>query len=104
MLLITDQPVAEKPFHDEIKKVTWETSYLRTWLNEEFFNSLNAVEAVEQEAQPIDFKEPVDYVVVLKKGITSANISAWNNKIHLTIADVDTEIEAYLTAITTALE
>ena len=38
------------------------------------------------------------------KGITSANITAWNNKSNLTIADVDTEIEAYLTAITTALE
>lgn len=38
------------------------------------------------------------------KGITSANITAWNNKSNLTTADVDTEIEAYLTAITTALE
>lgn len=41
MLLITKEPIAEKPFHDEIKKVTWETSYLRTWLNEEFFNSFS---------------------------------------------------------------
>lgn len=38
------------------------------------------------------------------KTITSSNITAWNNKSNLTIADVDTEIEAYLTAITTALE
>ena len=41
MLLITTKPIAEKPFHDEIKKVTWETSYLRRWLNEEFFNSFS---------------------------------------------------------------
>ncbi len=41
MLLITNEPIAEKPFHDEIKKVTWETSYLRAWLNEEFFNSFS---------------------------------------------------------------
>lgn len=41
MLLITKEPIAEKPFHDEIKKVTWETSYLRAWLNEEFFNSFS---------------------------------------------------------------
>lgn len=41
MLLITKEPIAEKPFHDEIKKVTWETSYLRTWLKEEFFNSFS---------------------------------------------------------------
>ena len=41
MLLITKEPIAEKPFHDEIKKVTWETSYLRTWLNEEFFASFS---------------------------------------------------------------
>lgn len=41
MLLITRELIAEKPFHDEIKKVTWETSYLRTWLNEEFFNSFS---------------------------------------------------------------
>lgn len=38
------------------------------------------------------------------KGITSANITAWNNKSNLTIADIDSEIEAYLTAITAALE
>lgn len=38
------------------------------------------------------------------KGITSANITTWNNKSDLTISDVDSEIEAYLTAITTALE
>ena len=41
MLLITENPIAEKPFHDEIKKVTWETSYLRTWLNTEFFDSFS---------------------------------------------------------------
>lgn len=41
MLLISKEPIAEKPFHDEIKKVTWETSYLRNWLNEEFFNSFS---------------------------------------------------------------
>ena len=38
------------------------------------------------------------------KNITSANITAWNNKSNLTTADVDSEIEAYLTAITQALE
>ena len=38
------------------------------------------------------------------KGITSANISTWNAKSDLTTSDVDTEIEAYLTAITNALD
>ena len=38
------------------------------------------------------------------KGITSANISTWNAKSDLTLANVDSEIEAYLTAITEALE
>ena len=38
------------------------------------------------------------------KGITSSNISAWNAKSDLTIANVDSEIEAYLVAITNALE
>lgn len=37
------------------------------------------------------------------KGITSTNISSWNNKSDLTISDVDDEIEDYLDAITTAL-
>lgn len=41
MLLITKEPIAEKPFHDEIKKVTWETSSLRAWLNEEFLESFS---------------------------------------------------------------
>lgn len=38
------------------------------------------------------------------KGITSANISSWNAKSNLTTSDVDSEIEAYLVAITNALE
>lgn len=42
MLLITEEPIAQKPFHDEIKKVTWETCSLRTWLNEEFMGSFSA--------------------------------------------------------------
>lgn len=37
------------------------------------------------------------------KGITSANISSWNNKSDLAISDVDDEIEDYLDAITSAL-
>lgn len=42
MLLITENPIAQKPFHDEIKNVKWETSSLRAWLNEEFINSFSA--------------------------------------------------------------
>ena len=38
------------------------------------------------------------------KGITSANITAWNDKSNITTADIDSEIEAYLVAITNALE
>lgn len=38
------------------------------------------------------------------KNITSSNISTWNAKSDLTTANVDSEIEAYLTAITNALE
>lgn len=37
------------------------------------------------------------------KGITSANISSWNAKSELTTANVDSKIEAYLTALTEAL-
>ena len=37
------------------------------------------------------------------KNITSANITAWNNKSDLTVSDVDSEIEAYIDALTTAL-
>ena len=42
MLLIAEKPIAEKPFHDEIKKVTWETCSLRDWLNGEFMESFSA--------------------------------------------------------------
>lgn len=42
MLLIAEKPIAQKPFHDEIKKVTWETSSLRAWLNSEFIESFSA--------------------------------------------------------------
>ena len=37
------------------------------------------------------------------KGITSNDITNWNAKSELTTSDVDTEIEAYFTALTTAL-
>lgn len=37
------------------------------------------------------------------KGITSSDISSWNAKSELTTANVDTEIEAYLIALTQAL-
>lgn len=42
MLLITEKPIAQKPFTDDVKKVTWETSALRTWLNGEFMTSFSA--------------------------------------------------------------
>ena len=38
------------------------------------------------------------------KTITSTDVTNWNNKSTLTIGDVDSEIESYLTAITQALE
>lgn len=41
-LLLAEEPIAQKPFTDEIKKVTWETSSLRTWLNEEFIQSFSS--------------------------------------------------------------
>ncbi|MDD6094768.1 MAG: DUF6273 domain-containing protein [Clostridia bacterium] len=41
MLLITENSIAQKPFTDDIKNVTWETSSLRTWLNEEFITSFS---------------------------------------------------------------
>lgn len=41
MLLLAEKPITQKPFTDDIKKVTWETSSLRTWLNEEFINSFS---------------------------------------------------------------
>lgn len=37
------------------------------------------------------------------KGITNSDINSWNAKSELTTADVDTKIEAYLTALTQAL-
>lgn len=49
MLLLAEKPIAQKPFTDDIKKVTWETSYLRTWLNEEFIDSFS----IEQQNQII---------------------------------------------------
>lgn len=37
------------------------------------------------------------------KTITSTDVTNWNNKSNLTVSDVDSEIESYLTAITSAL-
>lgn len=40
----------------------------------------------------------------IAKTITSTDVTNWNNKSTLTVSDVDSEIESYLTAITRALE
>lgn len=42
MLLLAKNVVAQKPFSDDIKTINWETSSLRTWLNEEFINCFSA--------------------------------------------------------------
>ena len=41
LLLITENPIANKPFNDEIKNVSWETSSIRKWLNEDFISSFS---------------------------------------------------------------
>lgn len=52
MLLLAEKPIAQKPFNNEIKKVTWETSDLRVWLNGEFAESFS----LEQKNQIIETK------------------------------------------------
>lgn len=42
MLLMTSESIIQKPFSDEIKNVTWESSYLRNWLNSDFITSFSA--------------------------------------------------------------
>ena len=83
MLLITEKPITQKPFNDAIKKATWETSSLRTWLNEEFVSSFS----VEQQNQilPTDtgdtddkvFLLSVDEMVELAKTVTFKTSEEW---------------------------
>ena len=63
MLLLATKPIAQKPFTDEIKVVTWETSDLRTWLSDEFIKSFSA----EQQNQilPTDTDGTQDKVFLL---------------------------------------
>ena len=44
MLLLAEKPIAQKPYTDEVKKVTWETSALRAWLNGEFMDSFSVAQ------------------------------------------------------------
>lgn len=83
MLLITEKPIAEKPFTDDVKKVTWETSSLRTWLNEEFINSFS----VDQQNQILStdtgvsndkvFLLSVDEIVDLAKTVKFSTEEEW---------------------------
>ena len=83
MLLITEKPIAQKPFTDDIKKVTWETSSLRTWLNEEFINSFS----VDQQNQILStdagttkdkvFLLSVDEIVNLAKKVRFSTEEEW---------------------------
>ena len=38
-LLMTEEPLTSKPFHSETSRATWENSTIRTWLNDDFYNS-----------------------------------------------------------------
>ena len=83
MLLITEKPIAQKPFTDDIKKVTWETSSLRTWLKEEFINSFS----VDQQNQILStdagttkdkvFLLSVDEIVDLAKKVRFSTEEEW---------------------------
>lgn len=46
--VMADQILDCKPYHEKNESVTWETSTLRKWLNEEFYNT--AFTSAEQEA------------------------------------------------------
>lgn len=41
MLLIAQEAICELPYNDEIKDVTWQESYLCSWLNNEFIGSFS---------------------------------------------------------------
>lgn len=85
MLLIAEKPIAQKPFHDEIKNITWENSSLRNWLNGEFMESFSA----EQENQILatDTGNATDKVflmaveemdaLVKKEGVTFKSNEEW---------------------------
>ncbi len=41
MLLITKYPVENLAYHDELKNITWETSSIREWLNDDFLKEFS---------------------------------------------------------------
>ena len=83
MLLLAEKPIVQKPFTDDIKKITWETSSLRNWLNDEFINSFS----VEQQNQIISttigntndkvFLLSVDEIVELAKTVRFKTEEEW---------------------------
>ena len=83
MLLLAEKPIAQKPFTDDIKKITWETSSLRSWLNDEFINSFS----IEQQNQIISttigntndkvFLLSVDEIVELAKSVRFKTEEEW---------------------------
>lgn len=42
MLLITQSPIEQLPFNDELKNITWETSSIREWLNDKFLQGFSS--------------------------------------------------------------
>ena len=41
MLLITEYPIETLAYHNELKNITWETSSIRQWLNDDFLNEFS---------------------------------------------------------------
>ena len=79
MLLIAEKPITQKPFTDDIKKVTWETSSLRTWLNEEFMSSFSADQQNQILTTDTDkvFLLSVDEIVELAKKVRFSTDEEW---------------------------
>lgn len=42
MLLITEYPIENLAYHNETKRITWETSSIRTWLNDDFLKEFSS--------------------------------------------------------------
>lgn len=88
-LLISRYALECKPYNDELEAVTWETSTLRSWLNDEFYNWAFTV------AERSRIAEGVNAAGVNPYFHTDAGYETWDSLFLLSIEEAN-KYEAYL--------
>lgn len=68
ILLIAQKPIEQRAFNDELKNVTWETSTIRKWLNDDFMSEFSD----KQKNRIVELEQTGDDIFLLDKELYNA--------------------------------